>query len=160
MESSMIEIDVPGFRTFRFQNLVLDVNGTIAKDGKLIEGVAGLLKELQLKMDLHLITADTHGKQEEIDRILGMKAVTIPLRDQAQTKLRYIEQLGADEVAAIGNGANDAAMLERAALGIVVIGPEGAAVEAVLKAKVVAPDIRTALEMLLYPKRLIATLRR
>jgi P-type E1-E2 ATPase len=160
METSMIEIDVPGFRTFRFRNLVLDVNGTIAKDGELIEGVAGLLKELQLKLNLHLITADTHGKQAEIDRMLGMKAVAIPRTDQAQTKLHYVEQLGADEVAAIGNGANDAAMLGRAALGIAIIGSEGAAVEAVLNAKVVAPDIRAALEMLLYPKRLIATLRR
>jgi soluble P-type ATPase len=156
----MIEIEIPGFRTFRFRNLVLDVNGTIAKDGELIGGAAGLLKELQLKLNVHLITADTHGKQGEIDRILGTKAVPIPHTGQAQAKLHYIEQLGADEVAAIGNGANDVAMLGRAALGIAIIGPEGAAVEAVLNAKVVAPDIRTALEMLLYPKRLIATLRR
>jgi len=156
----MIEIEIPGFRTFRFQDLVLDVNGTLAKDGELIEGVAGLLKELRAKLNLHLITADTHGKQAEVDRILGMKAAAIPHKDQAQAKLRYIEQLGADEVVAIGNGANDAAMLARAALGIVIIGPEGAAVEAVLKADAVAPDIRTGLEMLLYPKRLIATLRR
>ena len=34
----MIEIDIPGYRTFRFQHLVLDVNGTIAKDGQLIAG--------------------------------------------------------------------------------------------------------------------------
>jgi soluble P-type ATPase len=156
----MIEIDVPGFRKFRFRDLVLDVNGTIARDGEVIEGVPELLKKLQARLDLHLITADTHGKQSEIDTLLGVKAVSIPHTDQASAKLRYIEQLGKDEVAAIGNGANDFAMLGGAALGIAIIGPEGAAVEAVLNAKVVAPDIRTALEMLLYPKRLIATLRR
>ncbi len=156
----MIEISVPGFKTFRFRNLVLDVNGTIAKDGELIEGVAGLLDQLRRGLNVHLVTADTHGKQAEIDRILGMKAVAIPAKDQVLTKLRYIEELGADEAAAMGNGANDSAMLGRAALGIVIIGPEGAAVESLLKAQVVVPDIRTALELLLYPKRLIATLRR
>ena len=156
----MIEIEIPGFRTFRFRSLVLDVNGTIAKDGMLIDGVAGLLKQLQSRLNIHLITADTHGKQADIDRILGMTAASIPQTGQAQAKFHFVEQLGADEVVAVGNGANDAAMLGRAALGIVIIGPEGAAVDALLKAQVAAPDINTALELLLYPKRLIATLRR
>ena len=74
--------------------------------------------------------------------------------------LDYIQRLGADTVFAVGNGANDAAMLEHAALGVAVIGPEGAAVETLLKAKVVVPYIRAALELLLFPKRLAATLRR
>ncbi len=156
----MIEIAVPGFRIFRFRHLVLDVNGTIAKDGALIEGVAGLLNTLRSALELHLVTADTHGRQAEIDAILGLKAVAIPAQNQVQTKLEYIERLGAEEVVAVGNGANDSAMLGRAALGIAIIGPEGAAVETLLKAKVVAPDIRTALELLIYPKRLVATLRR
>ncbi len=156
----MIEIDVPGFKSFRFKHLVLDVNGTLAKDGELMEGVAALLGQLRLSLSVHLITADTHGKQAEIDRVLGTKAVAIPIKDQILTKLRYIEELGPDEVVAIGNGANDSAMLGRAGLGIVIVGPEGAAVESLLKARIAVPDIRTGLELLLYPKRLIATLRR
>jgi soluble P-type ATPase len=51
-------------------------------------------------------------------------------------------------------------MLERAALGIVIVGPEGCASITHAKSDVVAPHIRAALELLLYPKRLIATLRR
>lgn len=156
----MIEIIIPGANPLQLKHLVLDVNGTIAKDGQLIEGVAELLDELRTKLDLHLVTADTHGRQETIDRILQLAAIRIPAQNQAQAKLDYIEKLGAGGVAAIGNGANDAAMLERAVLGIFVIGPEGAAVESLLKAKVVVSDIRVALELLLFPKRLIATLRR
>ena len=38
----MIEILIPGYKTFRFQHLVLDVNGTIAKDGHLIDGTKEL----------------------------------------------------------------------------------------------------------------------
>jgi P-type E1-E2 ATPase len=155
----MIEIIIPGANRLQLQHLVLDVNGTIAKDGQLIEGVAELLHELRTKIDLHLVTADTHGRQEAIDRSLQLAAIRIPLQNQAQAKLRCIEQLGAEGVAAIGNGANDAAMLEHAALGILVVGPEGAAVQSLLKARVVVSDIRAALELLLFPKRLIATLR-
>jgi P-type E1-E2 ATPase len=156
----MIEIAVPGFVTFRFQHLVLDVNGTIAKDGQLIEGVAELLKELRSKLDVHLITADTHSTQETVDKRLSLSAVRIPTQNQVAAKLDYIEKLGSDTVVAVGNGANDAAMLERAALGIVIVGPEGCAVETLLKAEVAVPHICAALELLLHPKRLIATLRR
>jgi P-type E1-E2 ATPase len=156
----MIEIEIPGSSLLRLQHLVLDVNGTIAKDGQIIEGVAERLDALRAKLELHLVTADTHGEQEKIDKALRLAAFRIPAKDQAKAKSDYVERLGAAEVAAIGNGANDAAMLECAALGILVIGPEGAAVEALLKAKVVVSDIRTGLDLLLNPKRLIATLRR
>ena len=156
----MIEIEVPGFTRYRLQHIVLDVNGTLAKDGHLIEGTVPLLNELRSKLDIHLVTADTHGKQEAINRTLSIEAVKIPVDNQVKAKLEYINRLDADTVVAIGNGFNDTAMLEHAGLGIAVIGPEGAAAESVLKAKIVASDILSALELLLYPKRLMATLRR
>ncbi|MBN1567841.1 MAG: HAD hydrolase family protein [Acidobacteria bacterium] len=156
----MIEIEVPGFATFRFQHLVLDANGTISLDGRLMEGVPELIKELRSKLDIHLVTADTQGTQEIIDRVLNLAAVRIAKQNQIQAKLDYVAKLGADAVVAIGNGANDAGMLEHAALGIAIIGPEGASVGALCKADIVVPHIRAAFELLLFPKRLIATLRR
>lgn len=156
----MIEIDIPGFRSFQFRHLVLDVNGTIAKDGILIEGVEACLEELRKSLNIHLVTADTHGTQERINESLGLTATRIPFQNQAQAKRDYVDRLGANTVAAIGNGANDAAMLEHAALGIAVIGPEGAAFESLIRAKVVVTDIRKAFELLLHTKRLAATLRR
>ena len=156
----MIEILIPGYKTFRFQHLVLDVNGTIAKDGQLIVETKELMTELRSKLEIHLITADTHGNQQAINKQLALAAIQIPAQNQAEAKSDYVETLGADTVVAIGNGANDAAMIERAALGIVILGPEGAAGGTLQKADVVAPSIHAALELLLFPKRLIATLRR
>ena len=156
----MIEITIPGFRTFQFRHLVMDVNGTIAKDGQVIEGVAGLLSDLRSRIDIHLVTADTHGLQDNIDRQLNLPSVRLSAQKQIEAKLDYIETLGADMVVAIGNGANDSAMLGRAALGVVIVGPEGAAMETMRKADVAVPHIHAALELLLFPKRLIATLRR
>jgi P-type E1-E2 ATPase len=156
----MIEILIPGFKTFRFQHLVLDVNGTIAKDGHLIDGTKELLTELRSKLEIHLITADTHGNQEAINEQLALTAIRIPTQNQAEAKSEYVETLGADKVVAMGNGANDAAMLERAALGIAVLGPEATAGITLQKADVVVTDIQSALELLLFPKRLVATLRR
>jgi len=156
----MIEIDIPGLKTLRLQHIVLDVNGTIAKDGQLIEGAKELLAELGSQLEIHLITADTHGRQEAINRDLNLAAVRIPDSKQAEAKLEYVNKLGKDSVVAVGNGANDALMLEQAALGIAILGPEGAAGTAIQKADVVVSDIRSALELILHSKRLIATLRR
>ena len=72
---------------------------------------------------------------------------------------RLVERLGAERVVAVGNGANDAGMLQAAALGIAVLGPEGLAGEAWQAADVVA-GIHQALDLLLHPRRLVATLRR
>jgi P-type E1-E2 ATPase len=156
----MIEIEIPGFVIFKFEHLVLDVNGTIAKDGRLIEGVAQLLAEVRSSLTVHLITADTHGLQETIDAALSLQAVRIPKENQAQAKLNYIESLGLEKVVAIGNGYNDAEMLKNAGIGIAVIGPEGAAIQSLLGADIVIGDIRDALGLLSNPKRMIATLRR
>ena len=40
----MIELKVPGMQSFCLEHLVLDVNGTLACDGSLIEGVAERLE--------------------------------------------------------------------------------------------------------------------
>jgi len=79
--------------------------------------------------------------------------------DEAEQKRSLVERLGAERVVAIGNGANDAGMLQAAALGIAVLGPEGLAGEAWQAADVVA-GIHQALDLLLHPRRLVATLRR
>ncbi len=71
----------------------------------------------------------------------------------------FVQRLGADAVAAIGQGANDAGMLQTAALGICVLSLEGAAVEALLAADLVTPDIFAALDLFEKPMRIIASLR-
>jgi len=51
-------------------------------------------------------------------------------------------------------------MLETAAIGIVVLGSEGASVDALRTADIVATNPLVALDLVLNPKRLVATLRR
>jgi P-type E1-E2 ATPase len=156
----MIELNIPGWGQLRLEHLVMDVNGTLAVDGQLLEGVSRLLKILRDRLTLHLLTADTHGRQAIIDGQLGLKAVRIPPGDEAAQKAGYVRQLGAQSVVAVGHGANDAGMLKEAALGICVLSKEASAVETLLAADLLAPDIFTALELLDKPLRIVATLRR
>jgi len=80
-------------------------------------------------------------------------------RNESSQKAALVEELGAERVVAMGNGANDVAMLQRAALGIAMLGGERLATACFNAADLVAPDIVTALDLLLFPRRLIATLR-
>lgn len=154
----MIELHIPGRGVTQLDHLVCDVNGTLALDGRLLEAAAGLAR-LRDRLTLHLLTADTHGRQQAIDQALGVQAVRIPPGGEAQAKADYVRRLGADRVAAIGQGANDVGMLEAAALGIAVLSPEGLATTALSAADVLAPDLAAALALLEHPLRLVATLR-
>jgi P-type E1-E2 ATPase len=137
----------------------LDLNGTVALDGELLPGVAERLASLTASVTLHLITADTQGRAAEISEQLGIRLFRLTARDETGQKRALVERLGAARVVAIGNGANDAGMLSAAALGIAVLGPEGLASVTLRAADVVVGRIEDALDLLLYPRRLIATLR-
>lgn len=155
----MIELSIPGRDTLLLEHLVCDVNGTLAVDGQLLEGVAKLLGSLRDRLTIHLVTADTHGRQQQIDRQLNLVATRLQRGGEAGQKAEYVRQLGAERVIAIGQGANDAEMLKTAALGICVLSPEGAAAVTVQAADILVPDILSALQLISKPIRIVATLR-
>lgn len=156
----VIEVDIPGWRPLRIDHLLLDLNGTLALDGELLP-IHGQVRRLTKRLDVHLLSADTHGTLEAVAAELGVAWTRLPpVGAEAEHKAHFARQLGADRVAALGNGANDMGMLEVAALGIAVVGPEGAFGPAVAVADLVVGAPEVALELLLKPARLVATLRR
>jgi P-type E1-E2 ATPase len=156
----MIELTVPGRGPLRIQHLVTDVNGTLAVDGVLIDGLAKRITSLRDRLEIHMLTADTHGRQATIDEQLNLQATRIPPGNEAGTKAEIVHQFGAENVVAIGQGANDAEMLKAAALGICVMSQEGVAVETLVSADIVVPDIFAALDLLEKPVRIVASLRK
>ena len=156
----MISIPVPGKdETLEIKHLVLDFNGTLALDGRIKPGVADLLKELARHLQVHIVTAGTFGGVENEVRDIPCVLKTLSGADQTGQKANYVEKLGAAATACIGNGRNDRAMLEKARLGILTVQEEGAATASLLAADVVCSDIISALQLLLHPLRLTATLR-
>ena len=156
----MIKFTVPGRGDYELEHLVMDVNGTLAIDGQLMDGVAKKIASLRDRLIIHLLTADTHGKQSVIDQQLGLTAVRIMPGGESFQKAEYVRALGSEKVIAIGQGANDSQMLETACLGICVMSVEGVAKETLLVADLIVPDIRSALELLEKPLRIVASLRR
>ncbi len=154
-----MEIIIPGYKKLILRDLVLDFNGTLAFDGTMIEGTAPLLKVVSKMFRIHVLTADTFGNAAA--ELIGTPCnlVVISPDDQDIAKLQYIETLGPETTACIGNGRNDRLMLKRAALGIAVIQGEGAASETIAAADIVTTGILDALNLFSHPLRLVATLR-
>ncbi|HOQ98167.1 MAG TPA: HAD family hydrolase [Anaerolineae bacterium] len=155
----MIHVEIPGRGRLVLAHLALDLNGTIVRDGVLLPGVAERIAALRDQLAITLLTADTHGRAVATAEALGIALHRIAPSDETAQKAAFVRRTGAQGMAAIGNGANDAAMLAAAVLGIAVLGDEGLAGAALLAADVVAPGIAAALDLLLTPDRLRATLR-
>ncbi len=158
-EFSMIEIVIPGYKTLRLEHLVLDYNGTLACDGKRLDGVEERLEALSRQVRVHVLTADTFGKVRSGMEKIPCELSILPVGDQDKGKLEYIQGLGPESTVCIGNGRNDRLMLKNASLGIAVVLEEGAAIEALSEADVVCTRINDALDLLLNPLRLVATMR-
>ncbi|MBI4861083.1 MAG: ATPase P [Candidatus Riflebacteria bacterium] len=155
----MQEIAIAGFGTLRLEHLVLDFNGTMACDGQLVAGVEERLTMIANFLEIHVVTADTFGVVETALERLPCTVEVLSGADQDLAKARYVESLGSEATASIGNGRNDRLMLKEAALGIVVLSEEGTASEALLAADIVCPTIASALDLFLKPLRLRAVLR-
>jgi soluble P-type ATPase len=155
----LIEIPIPGRSPLRLEHLVLDLNGTLAIDGEPIEGVLDRLRDLADRLAIRIVTADTRGVAAERTAGWPVELAILDPGRQDEAKRAVVEELGAESVAAVGNGLNDRLLLEAAALGIAVVQAEGAAGATLAAAAVVAPDIRAALDLLRFPTRLVATLR-
>ena len=155
----MIEIQIPGHRDYRLEHLVLDYNGTLACDGRVLAGVERALEALAGKLEIHVLTAGTFGKAQSELQGVPCRLAILAAEHQDMGKLVYVKDLGPECTVCIGNGRIDRLMLKAAVLGIVVVQEEGAAVETLLAADVICTSVVSALELLVYPLRLVATLR-
>jgi soluble P-type ATPase len=156
---SKVRIDIPGWGNIDIENIVIDLNGTIATDGRIAPEVKQKINSLSELAKVYILTADTQGTANE--EILGMNAelIKIPEEDSKQGKFDFLKTLNLEVTVAIGNGSNDQLILKETALGIAVLGDEGVSVSAIKTADIVVKNIQNALDLLLKPKRLIATLR-
>ena len=155
----MIKIDIPGWGNMDIENIVLDLNGTIATDGKIPSEVKEKINSLSKKTKIYILTADTQGTASVEISDMEVELVKVSEKDSAEVKLRVLESLDPTSTVAIGNGNNDHLILKEAALGIAVLGDEGISVSTMKNADIVVKNISDALDLFLKPKRLIATLR-
>ena len=81
-----MRIEIPGYKTMDLKYLILDYNGTIAKDGIIPESVKERLKKLSGIYEIYVLTADTHGTARKICEGLPLKIQTFPGNAAAEEK--------------------------------------------------------------------------
>jgi soluble P-type ATPase len=156
----MIRLEVPGRGDFEFENIVLDLNGTLSVDGKIHPKARDKINLLAKRAKIYVLTADTRGRADQTLGKLRAEIVLLTGDNTSQEKAKFIRAIGPNRSVGIGNGYNDHLMVKVAALGLCIIGKEGASAETVKNADVILPDVVDALDFLLRPLRSKATLRR
>ena len=155
----MIEIQIPGREApLCIKSLALDYNGTIARDGILLPEAAERIRKLTEKVEVYVLTADTYGTVQQQCAGLGVTIKPFPHAGAALCKEEIVRDLG-DGVCAVGNGFNDIRMFDLAALSIAVLEKEGMCAALLAHADVLVTSPADALDLLLQPDRLRATLR-
>jgi soluble P-type ATPase len=162
MDKPGIVIDIPGFGERHVRIAVSDYTGTYSFGGAIEPDVNKKLRELAALVDFHIVTADSFGTAE---RELAGIATPYKLRTGRHDieKAGYVSQFDLRCVAAFGNGNNDRLMLkavkEGGGLAIAVDNGEGCAIDAMRNADVFVVGAANAIDLLLDPLRLKATLR-
>lgn len=154
----MITIEIPGRAPVTIGSLVLDYNGTIARDGLLLEEILPQIEALREQVDIYILTADTYGTVTRQCASLGVAVRTFPRENAAACKEEIVRGLGGG-VFAVGNGFNDIPMFDAADLAVAVLEREGLCAGLLPHADVLVNSPADALDLLLCPDRLRATLR-
>ena len=156
----MLKIEIPGKGILQIQHLVLDFNGTIAVDGKLISGISERIKELSQYVNIYVITADTNGTVHKQCEHLPVEVHVIGKQNQELEKEHFVNQLSPKGTASMGNGTNDERMFQASDVSIAIIGTEGCATRSLLQSDIVVHNILDGFDLFLKQHRLIATLRK
>jgi soluble P-type ATPase len=154
-----MDIEIPGLGSIVIRNLVTDYTGTLSVSGRLIEGVSDRIKQVSDSMEIHVLTADTFGTAASELNELPVKVIKLKEGGEDIQKEVFVNKLGPETVVALGNGNNDRLMLRAARIGIAIMEGEGCASSAVRDADIIVRSIIDALDMLLEPLRIKATLR-
>ena len=154
----MLNIRIPGREEMTLSHLILDYNGTIAEDGEIIEAIRPRLTELSKELSICVITADTHGTAAQKCAGLPLQVLTFPTTEVGAIKAEEARKLSGG-VITIGNGFNDIQMSDAADLSICVMAKEGCCGALLSHVDIVVTSIEDALDLLLKPGRIRATLR-
>lgn len=150
--------DIPGVGSLELKTIILDLNGTISVGGKLVEGVQERLAKLKEQgYNVVLFTGNTRGDADDIAAELGIEWRQAK---NGEDKRAEALKLGSETAVSIGNGLIDLELMKVVKLRIVTLQAEGAHVQTLLASDVVVPNVNDALDMLIDPNILIATLRK
>ena len=150
-------IKAPNNRTIEIENIILDLNGTLANYGRVSERSKELLQQLkQLNYNIILISGDIRGNASVIAKELD---ITLLLGANSQEKAQQMQLFDKEKTVAIGNARIDIGTFQNAIISIATLQSEGIHVGILKHVDIIVPSIEDALNLFIEPKALEGTLR-
>lgn len=150
-----MDITIPGYGHFTIHNILLDYNGTIASDGKILP-ILDALEDLTAHFNVYILTGNTFGDAQSQFHSDKIKMI---MSKDAIEKRDFMLSQDPKTCIAVGNGAIDHLMLKAAAIGIAVLGDEGCATKAIMNADIMVKSIEDAISLIINPQKLVAGLK-
>jgi soluble P-type ATPase len=154
----MITIQRPGQKPLEIEFVLIDFEGTLASDRRVHPKAKDKINLLSKRTKIYILTKGEKEITEDVLRRVKAEVVYSLEGETSRQKLDLLRQLGPIRTVAIGNGLDDAPMIEEAGFSICVMGKEGTSTETMMKADVVVSNVLDALDFLLKPLRQKATL--
>ena len=146
-----------GKEALNIENIVLDLNGTLANYGTVSDKTKALILELKaLDYNIVIISGDIRGNASVIAKELGLKLL---LGGDSEEKAKQMQQFDANTTAAIGNARIDIGTFQNAKISIATIQNEGIHTGILDYVDIIVPTIEDALNLFIETKALEATLR-
>ncbi len=140
------------------ENIILDLNGTLAVNGELVSGVPekiSILKNLGFK--IFLFTGDQRGNASLLAESLGIEVKKALSSDQKEMLTR---ELDIERTVAIGNARIDIGTFKPCKLRIATLQSEGIHSEILKHIDIIVPSIIDAFNLLIDPNIFNATMRK
>ncbi|MBU1018186.1 HAD family hydrolase [Patescibacteria group bacterium] len=152
-----MKYNIPQIGVIEINTIVLDLNGTLAVRGKIVDGVKERLITLKkLGIKLILFTGDQRGNASDLCNELDIdfkKAVSQKEKEQ------FFLELDTEHSAAIGNSRIDNGKFRHAKLSIATLQAEGIHTGIIGHVDIIVPTISDALDLFIDSDSLKATMR-
>ena len=158
-----IDFKIPGFGDRHIQALLADYDGTLSNHNQVPDEIKARLIRLSEIIDIHILTGDRNVKAADCLGNLPVNIHILSEKDQDVQKRDYLIDFKTMNVVVLGNGNNDRLLLQAVKTGgglcIAVQNGEGCAVDALINSHLLAANPAEAMDLLLNPDTLAATLR-
>jgi len=147
-----------GDREYELTQIIFDLNGTLAVNGKLVKGVQKRIEKLkELGFTMYLLTGDQRGSAAEQAKSLGIQVIITPT---GKEKEAFAKTLKRQSLVAIGNARIDIGTFNHASLLIATVQSEGVHAQILNHVDIVVPSINDALDILINQDIFCATMRK
>lgn len=100
----MLKIIIPGQNDLSIENIVFDLNGTLATDGKLKPALKEMMAKIKSFSDIYILSSDTYGYVQNECNGIGIKVHVPSGKNGGMEKKEFVQELGPESAICIGNG--------------------------------------------------------